>query len=77
MPGGTEYARLRKAQVALANRKMGVHAVPLVTVARAELANAWTDLLHRLPHAAGPTVQNEDGTFPYLPGWDGPSEATE
>jgi len=75
MASASEFARLRKATTALVNRKGGLHDVPLVTVARAEMATQWTEILHTLPQAnkpAGEQHQNDDGTFPYLPGWDGP-----
>lgn len=69
---GKEASLRRRAEVAMHNRKNGIHAVAIVTVARAELANQWPDLIHHLPHASTERIQNDDGSFPYLPGWDGP-----
>lgn len=67
-----EAARLREAQTRYKRRKDGIHDMPLVTVARAEMAGRLSQILTSLPHMAGPTIQNPDGSFPYLPGWDGP-----
>jgi hypothetical protein len=72
MPAAQEFERLRKAQVSLNNRKNGLHDIPLVTVARADILNRWSDIIHSLPHAETVRLQNDDGSFPYLPGWDGP-----
>lgn len=67
-----EFARLRANTVSLVLRKSGFHHLPQVTVGRAEMASQWPDLLHRLPQTSLTTHQNNDGTFRYLPGWDGP-----
>lgn len=76
MPSSEEYARERKAITGLVSRTSGVHPIALVTVARAEMTHQWPDLLHKLPTSDGGTFQNDDGTFPYLPGWDGPIESS-
>jgi hypothetical protein len=76
MAAAKEQEMDREKTIGFVNRKNGFAEGALVTVARAEMEGKWTELLHTLPQAPSKSFQNPDGSFPYLPGWDGPIKPT-
>lgn len=58
--------------VALLRRKGGINPIPVVTRADAEYVLNWHHRLHELPEAHQAPIQNDDGSWPYVAGWDGP-----
>ena len=71
MPGH-EDRQWRENVNRLVNRKQGEFEPFIVTQASIEFDAQWRHLMHRLPLAPAQHVQNPDGSFPYLPGYDGP-----
>lgn len=45
----------------------------IVTLGQAAKESQLVPILHQLPNAQTITVQNTDGSLPYLPGYDGPA----
>ena len=74
MPIGYEQSHEREAFERLISRKQGDNPRPSVTRAHAAYDADLHHIIHTLQQAEFPQYQNADGTFPYLAGYDGPSE---
>lgn len=67
---GEEDLLHRENTLKMINRKGGMLTFPIVSRAGAEFALNWTHRLHTLQEARMDPVQNADGSFPAMRGWD-------
>jgi hypothetical protein len=72
MATGYEDTEFRKNIVQLVNRKNGDGELRTVTRAQDLYFARFAAVLHTIPQVTAPRIQNDDGSFPYLPGMDGP-----
>lgn len=70
---GNEQSLLRANMLALVARKSGDAPMKVVTCGGAEIAALMHHQLNSLPEVQMAPVQNADGSFGYMPGWDGPA----
>ena len=73
MPSGHERDKALRSIRSHVNRKNGDGDYTSVTVAHVEFMNDWDQILQLLPRLKPPKIQNEDGSFDYMPCYDGPA----